>query len=99
MARKYTKWEDHMAEYLKKPAKAKEYLNLAIQEYQNDGDKAAFLLALEHIIRARGGFAKLSQKTKLSRTSLYKTLSSKGNPEFDTIGKIVGSLGYKLAVV
>lgn len=40
----------------------------------------------------------IARETGLGRESLYKALSSSGNPEFATVRKVVRSLGLKLHV-
>jgi probable addiction module antidote protein len=39
---------------------------------------------------------KVAQQTGLSRESLYKALSGERSPSFDTVLKVVGSLGLRL---
>jgi len=40
----------------------------------------------------------IARETGLGRESLYKALSSEGNPAFRTVQKVVRSLGLKLHV-
>lgn len=54
-----------------------------------DGDIKALLKALRNVVEAQGGVGELARKTKLSRTTLYKTLSSAGNPEVSTLDAIL----------
>lgn len=80
---------DYLMKHLKKPAEAAAYLNSVAE----DGDFSFLLKALRNVVEAQGGIGELAQKTKLSRTTLYKTLSSDGNPEvktFDTILRVYG---------
>ncbi len=56
-----------------------------------------FLLALRDVAKARG-IRHLAQETQLSRESLYRTLSRKGNPRFSTLEALLESLGLKLPV-
>jgi len=51
----------------------------------SEGEIEVFLLSLQKVIRARGGFAAVARKTGLNRTALYKTLSSRGNPKLSTL--------------
>ena len=44
------------------PAEALSYLEVAIQEYEGDGDKEAFLLALRNVADAQGGIGALSER-------------------------------------
>jgi probable addiction module antidote protein len=69
------------------------YLELAL----NDG-LPTFLVALREVVQANGGVNKVAQNTNLGRESLYKALSESGNPQFETINKILGSLGLKLSI-
>jgi probable addiction module antidote protein len=83
-------------ERLKDNKEAIMYLEIAIQEFEQDGDTQAFLMALRDVAEAQGGMTQLSNKTKLSRTSLYKALSSHGNPKIDTISNILKGLGFRI---
>ena len=47
------------------------------------------------IARAKG-MAQLAKDTGLGRESLYKALSSEGNPSFATILKVIKALGLRL---
>ena len=74
--------------------RADSFLELALEEYEKDGDEGALLIALRQVARAKGGVAKLAKKTGLSRESLYKTLSPFGNPKLKTLRIILNALGY-----
>jgi hypothetical protein len=49
-----------------------------------DGDARAVPVALRTVVDAVGGMAALADKTGLSRETLYRTLSERGNPRLDT---------------
>ena len=91
-------YEEWLINSLKKKKEAAAYLQVALDEYQNDGDLEAFLMALRHVAEAQGGLGKLSKKTHLNRESLYKTLSSKGNPKLQTIGILLKGLGFEFFI-
>lgn len=91
----YDTW---LIESLKNKRQAAAHLQVALEEYQNDGDLEAFLLALRQVAEAQGGLGKLSQKTHLNRESLYKTLSTKGNPRLQTIGLLLKGLGFEFSI-
>ena len=61
------------------------------------GDPARIAEALGVIARARG-MTKIARKSAIPRESLYRTLSSKGNPAFGTILKVMKALDLKLSV-
>ena len=79
------------AEYLASEEEMAAYLEEAFSE----GDAPLIIQALGTIARARG-MTQLARETGLRRESLYKALSSEGNPEFGTILKVVKALGIKL---
>ena len=94
MARTSVPYENDLMEWLQDPANAAEYINAAIE----DGDREVFLLALRDLAKARGGMTAVAEQAKVSRTSLYKTLSPRGNPEFRSVTALLHSLGLKLTV-
>ena len=83
---------DYLKTHLTKPAEAAAYLN-AVAE---DGEVKAILKALRNVVEAQGGVGELAKKTKLSRTTLYKTLSSTGNPEVATMDAILAVYGIRI---
>lgn len=90
--------ELQLLESLRKPKEADLYLHIAMEEYHEDGDAEALLVALRNIAEARGGVGQLAKKTHLNRQSLYHVLSKKGNPTLDTFELILKGLGYRLAI-
>ena len=62
-----------------------------------DGDAALVVAALGDIARAKG-MSQIAREAGLGRESLYKALSSTGNPEFATILKVVRVLGLQFHV-
>ena len=69
------------------------YLDAALE----DGDPALVVAALGDIARAKG-MTQIAREAGLGRESLYKALSSTGNPEFATILKVVRALGLQFHV-
>lgn len=94
----YRSFDDVVVEHIKKdPELGSSYLKFALQEYQKDGDERPLLDALKQVALARGGLADLATKTGLSRETLYKTLSTKGNPTLKTLNIILKVLGYRIS--
>ena len=77
------------------PSFAAEYLRAAFEDLDEDGGEAAFLMTLRHIVEARGGFTGVAEKAGLSRESLYRALSSRGNPTLKTMKSVVHATGLK----
>lgn len=79
------------AEYLKSDDDMAAYLEAALLE----DDPAVFAAALGDIARAKG-MTQIARDSGMGRESLYKALSSDGNPEFATVVKVMRSLGFRL---
>ena len=69
-----------------------------IEEMLAAGDARAVPVALRTIVDAVGGMAALAAKTGLSRETLYRTLSKRGNPRLDTLAVILAAFGLRLTV-
>ena len=63
-----------------------------------DNDPAVFILALRDIAKIKG-FAALAKGTGLNRESLYRSLSGKTQPKWDTVHRIMKYLNIKLQAV
>jgi probable addiction module antidote protein len=79
------------------PAFADEYLSAALEEANQPGGREALLAALRHIAEAQGMTA-VAERTGIPRESLYRALSTKGNPTIKTLLAVVGAAGLKLSV-
>lgn len=84
---------------LSDPEFAVGYLQASLEEAQAEGDLGVFLVALRDVAMAQESMANVAKSAGVSRASFYKTLSSKGNPEFNTIVRVLSPLGMKLQVV
>lgn len=62
------------------------------------GSISDFINALNIAARAHG-MTQIAKEAGVARASLYKTLSEEGNPEFDTIVKVLKTLGCRFSVV
>jgi probable addiction module antidote protein len=58
-------------------------------------DSQLITAAIGDVARARG-MAKIAESADCGRESLYKSLSQNGNPSFETILKVLSSLGFQL---
>lgn len=86
-------YDDYLIPALKNRRRAKAYLNAALE----DSDPQVFLLALRNVAQAHG-FSDVAAKSSLNRESLYKMLSKKGNPSLHSLGALLDSFGFRLAV-
>ncbi len=81
------------------PEFAEAYIHTAFEELDEEGGESGFLIALRHIVDTRGGMALVSEKTGLSRESLYRALSPKGNPTLKTMKKVIHAAGLSFAEI
>jgi probable addiction module antidote protein len=70
-----------------------------LNEALEAGDTKAFLLALKNVMDAQGGMTRISRQVKINRVSLYKMLSSNGNPGFENVLRLLHGAGIRLQVV
>ncbi len=96
MPKRTIPYEDILHEDLQDPEEAAAYLTAALEDKSGTGSDV-FLLALRDVAKARG-IRQLAEDTHLSRESLYRTLSRKGNPRFSTLEAVLESLGLRLSV-
>ncbi|WP_447801858.1 addiction module antidote protein [Pseudomonas serbica] len=94
MAERFTRFD--AAEFLKTPEEMAAYLDACFEE--DAGDGVLIRAALNDIARAKG-MTQIARDAGLGRESLYKALSSSGNPEFATIMKVMKALGLRLHVI
>lgn len=83
-----------VAELLDSPAAQADFLSAALAS----GDSAEIAHALGVVARARGMTA-VANTAGLGRESLYKALRRSGNPELDTLVKVVNALGFRLVAL
>jgi probable addiction module antidote protein len=77
---------------------AVEYLRAAMESIDNPDDRAGALLALRAVAEAYGGLSSVASQAGISRESLYRALSAKGNPTLKTILAVLKAVGMKLSV-
>lgn len=97
--RKHRKFQDVPIDELRDdPEQTYAYLQVALEEFDQDGDTEHLMLALRNVLATRGGVPELARQVNMGKTSLYKALSERGNPTISTVGAILHGLGYRLAV-
>jgi probable addiction module antidote protein len=81
------------SDYLDSEEMIAEYLTIALEDENPD----VFLAAIADVAKARG-ISAIALSTGLGRESLYKALAPGAKPRYDTILKVLNSLGVKLKV-
>lgn len=79
------------AEFLDDEEVIAEYLSKVLAE----GDTDEVLEAISHVARARG-MSVIAEQSQLGRESLYKALRPGARPRFDTISRVLETLGVRL---
>jgi probable addiction module antidote protein len=83
-----------MAENINTKEEVLAYLQGAIEE----NDIETLFDVIGAIARSKG-MVMIAKELGLNRESLYKSLSSGGNPSFSTILKVLDLLGYKIQIL
>ena len=86
--------EAKIESFRKNPVLAAEYLNAVLA----DGDEEEVLIAVRDIAEAFGGMSNLTEKAEVNATTLFRTLSPRGNPELRSLTAILTAMGMRLAV-
>lgn len=87
-------YHEDLLRRLKNPKYAVGYLNACLEE----GDEAAFLLAVRDVAQVHGGLGQLARKTHLNREHLFRMLSKNGNPRLHSLRQLIEALGFKLVL-
>lgn len=77
---------------------AVEYLKAAFESLDDPEERAVGLLMLRALAEAYGGLGAVAAQAGISRESLYRTLSPRGNPTLKTLIAILNALGLRLSV-
>ena len=74
------------------------YLKAAMESLDDPDERAAGLLALRTVAEAHGGLGAVAAEAGISRESLYRSLSPKGNPTLKTLLAVLKTVGMRLSV-
>jgi len=86
-----TVWDP--AEHINSQEAVMAYLEAALEE----NDTELLLAVIGDIARSKG-MGQIAKNLNLARESLYRSLSSGGNPSFSTVVKVLDALGYQLSI-
>lgn len=93
----YHEWE--VEQLRKDPEFAIEYLKGALESLTDPNDRGVGLVMLRAFTEAYGGLGAVAAKAGISRESLYRSLSPKGNPTLKTLVAVLSTMGLSLSVV
>jgi probable addiction module antidote protein len=92
----YHEWE--VQELRRDREFAVEYLKAAMEALDNPEERAGGLIMLRAAAEAYGGLGAVAAQAGISRESLYRSLSPKGNPTLKTLIAVLKTLGLRLSV-
>ena len=90
-------WE--VKELSSDPEFAVEYLKVALESLNDPDDRGVSLIMLRALAEAYGGIGAVAAKAGVSRESLYRSLSPKGNPTLKTLVAVLNTMGLRFSVV
>ncbi|RKU06941.1 hypothetical protein C6501_17925 [Candidatus Poribacteria bacterium] len=96
--KKFRTLHEFLMEELADQEEAIGYLNVALEEYQQDSDTPFFLKGIKTVVEAQIGISELAKRTHMSPDALLKVLSSDKAPHVDTLGTILNALGCRLSI-
>ncbi|HKL00310.1 MAG TPA: addiction module antidote protein [Desulfotignum sp.] len=85
------KWD--ASQYLDSPEMIQEYLTAALEE----GGPELLTAAIGDVAKAKG-MTEIAKATHLNRQHLYRALSAKGSPKFETIVKVLQALDCQITI-
>jgi len=74
------------------------YAKAAVESLSNPNERGGSLLMLRALAEAYGGMGKIAAQAGISRESLYRALSPKGNPTLKTLIAVLNAVGLRLSV-
>jgi probable addiction module antidote protein len=91
--------EREVEELRNDPGFAVEYLKAALESLDDPENRGASLIMLRALAEAYGGLGAVAAKAGISRESLYRSLSPRGNPTLKTLVAVLSTMGLSLSVV
>jgi probable addiction module antidote protein len=90
--------EEEIREFRKSPERARAYLSAAIEIAFEENDPELVLTALAVVAKA-AGMSRVAKKASVRRESLHRMLSKRGNPEWNSLFRVMKALNLRLSVV
>ena len=91
-------WHEYLMERLADPKNAISYLEVSLEEYQEDGDAPFFLMGLQNVVEAQGGISVFAKQNGLDPKVLLQQLSGECAPRLDMFISILTALGGRLLI-
>ena len=93
MMERFRTWHEILMERLSDPEDVIGYLEVSLEEYLDDGDKAFFLKGIKNVIEAQGGILSVSEQAGIDPGFLSDAVNNGSMPPFHILSSIFTSFG------
>ena len=93
MMERFRTWHEILMERLSDPADVIGYLEVSLEEYLDDGDKAFFLKGVKNVIEAQGGILSVSEHAGIDPRFLSDAVNNGSMLPFHILSSIFTSFG------
>ena len=93
MMERFRTWNEILMERLSEPEDVIGYLEVSLEEYLDDGDKAFFLKGIKNVIEAQGGILRFSEQAGIDPGFLSDALNNGSMLPFHILSSIFTSFG------
>lgn len=97
--REMREYHDYLMEELSDSEESIAHIQIALEEYQDNGDSFVLLMALRSVVEAQGNSSEFIRRTPITPQNLLEDLSRDEIPNLDTLAAILCGLGCRLSVV
>ena len=93
MMERFRTWHEILMERLSNPEDVIGYLEVSLEEYLDDGDKAFFLKGIKNVVEAQGGILSVSERAGIDPGFLSDAVNNGSMPPFHIFSSIFTSFG------
>jgi len=93
----YGTWHAFLIEQLAEEESVGDFLDAVIEEYQGHENLATVQLALQYVVKAKGGISALAKKIDIEPHLLSEVSDNTKIPKVDTLSTVLNALGYQLS--
>ena len=77
------------------PEKARAFIEIVLENYQDDGDVRHLMGCFQNVIDAQGGTGKVARRMKMTKTDLEKRLKSRAELRHTELIDMLQALGIQ----
>ncbi len=98
MMERFRTWHEILMERLSDPEDVIGYLEVSLEEYLDDGDKAFFVKGIKNVIEAQGGILSVSEQAGIDPRFLSDAVNNGSMPPFHILSSIFTSFGAEAPI-